>query len=63
MRSEPPAWGDEKRSVLTVDARLALIAGRAHGVASRGELLAAGLSEDQIDRRVAARSLIVECPR
>jgi hypothetical protein len=46
--------------VSTVDARLALIAGRAHGVASRGELLAAGLSADQIDRRVAAGSLIVE---
>jgi hypothetical protein len=46
--------------VSTIDRRLALIAGRAHGVASRGELLAAGLSADQIDRRVAAGSLIVE---
>jgi hypothetical protein len=44
----------------TIDGRLALIAGRAHGVASRSELLAAGLSVDQIDRRVAAGSLIVE---
>jgi hypothetical protein len=46
--------------VRTNDRKLALIAGRAHGVASRSELLAAGLSPDQIDRRVAAGSLIVE---
>jgi hypothetical protein len=46
----------------TIDERLALIAGRAHGVTTRGELLAVGLSRDQIDRRVAAGSLLVEYP-
>jgi hypothetical protein len=45
--------------VRTNDRKLALIAGRAHGVASRAELLAVGLSGDQIDRRIAAGSLIV----
>jgi hypothetical protein len=45
-----------------MDGRIALIAGRAHGVASPRELLAAGLSAEQIDRRIAAGSLIVEYP-
>ena len=40
--------------------KLARIAGHAHGVATRAELLTAGLSVSQIDRRVASGLLIVE---
>jgi very-short-patch-repair endonuclease len=42
----------------TVERQLARIAAAAHGVATRRELLRAGLTEDQIDHRLRAGSLI-----
>ncbi|MBM3667170.1 MAG: type IV toxin-antitoxin system AbiEi family antitoxin domain-containing protein [Actinobacteria bacterium] len=41
-----------------VDARIASLAGRSHGVATRRELLAAGISGGQVDRGLAAGRLI-----
>jgi very-short-patch-repair endonuclease len=45
--------------VRTVEAGLARLAARAHGVVTRGELLAAGVTRDQIDGRVRKGALIV----
>src|SRR4051794_30740369 len=42
----------------TVEQKLAAIAGRQHGVASRRQLILAGVSERQIDRRLASGGLI-----
>jgi hypothetical protein len=41
---------------------LATLARRTHGVVSRGELLATGLTERQIDYRISTGALIVEFP-
>ena len=46
----------------TDDERVARIAGRAHGVVTRRELLGAGLSERRVDRRIERGALIVEFP-
>jgi very-short-patch-repair endonuclease len=46
----------------TVEQRIAWIAGRAHGVVARRELLGAGLSGHQIDGRIERGALIVEFP-
>jgi very-short-patch-repair endonuclease len=43
----------------TVEAELGRLAARAHGVVTRGELLAAGVTRDQIDGRVAKGALIM----
>jgi hypothetical protein len=45
-----------------VDKVVARLATNAHGVVSRRELLAAGLSERQVDRRLERGALIVEFP-
>jgi Transcriptional regulator, AbiEi antitoxin len=45
-----------------VDKVVARLATKAHGVVSRRELLAAGLSERQVDRRLERGALIVEFP-
>ena len=50
------------RVIGTIDERLALIAGRAHGVDDAGRAVAVTPSHDQIDRRVAAGSLLTEYP-
>jgi hypothetical protein len=52
MRSElavSPAYGGELRT----DARIAHIAGRQHGVVARRQLIAEGLSQRAVDRRIA----------
>ena len=41
---------------------MAWLAGRAHGVVARRELVAAGMSERQIDWRLGRGDLIVEFP-
>lgn len=41
----------------SIDSRIAALAGRQHGNATRVQLLSLGLSEDQIDRRLKARRL------
>jgi very-short-patch-repair endonuclease len=46
----------------TADQVVARLAGRAHGVVTRGELLAAGLSQRQIHRRIRRGTLIVVHP-
>jgi very-short-patch-repair endonuclease len=46
----------------TVEHELARIAGRAHGVVARAELLAVGVTPSGIRRRVAKGTLIVEYP-
>jgi predicted transcriptional regulator of viral defense system len=46
----------------TAEQELARIAGRSHGVATRAELLEAGVSADQIGRRVRKGLLLVEYP-
>ena len=46
----------------TDDEKVARIAGRAHGVVTRRELLGAGLSERRVDRRIERGALIVEFP-
>ena len=45
-----------------VDKVVARLATKAHGVVARRELLAAGLSERQVDRRLERGALIVEFP-
>jgi hypothetical protein len=46
----------------TTDEVVARLAGRAHGVVTRRELLAAGVSERQVHRRLRRGSLIVVHP-
>jgi hypothetical protein len=46
----------------TVEGKLARIASRSHGVVTRGQLLAAGLSGHQIDHRIGVGALIREHP-
>jgi hypothetical protein len=46
----------------TVEERIALIAGGAHGVVTRAELRAAGVTAREIDRRIAKGALIPEYP-
>jgi Transcriptional regulator, AbiEi antitoxin len=50
------------RQSSTVEERLGRIAARAHGVVTRGELLAAGLSDDQIRHRLEIGALIRQHP-
>ena len=45
-----------------VDKVVARLASKAHGVVARRELLGAGLSERQVDRRLERGALIVEFP-
>jgi len=51
--------GGQGRTTEEIVARLAT---RAHGVVARREILAAGLSERQIDRRIGRGALIVVHP-
>ena len=46
--------------VRTVETVVARIASRSHGVVTRRQLLAAGVSEDEIDHRIAAGALLRE---
>src|SRR4051812_23782877 len=46
----------------TVEEKIAAIAGRAHGVVTRAELLAAGLSSNGIDREIRKGLLIRQYP-
>ena len=46
----------------TAEQILARLGGRAHGVVTRREVLAAGLSERQVDRRIGRGALIVVHP-
>ncbi|MEX2196759.1 MAG: type IV toxin-antitoxin system AbiEi family antitoxin domain-containing protein [Thermoleophilaceae bacterium] len=73
MHPGPPASGGRIRSLwcfggrmrtrsTTVEQRIARLAGRAEGVVTRAELLEAGMSRDQIRRRVRRGALIREFP-
>src|SRR5918992_6124009 len=46
----------------TVERTLALLATRTHGVVTRGELLSAGVTDDQIRQRLRCGALIREYP-
>jgi len=46
--------------VSTVETRLAKLAGRSHGVVTRGQLLAAGITRDEIDHRLSLGALLRE---
>jgi hypothetical protein len=46
--------------VSTVETALAKLAGRSHGVVTRGQLLAAGITRDEIDHRLSLGALLRE---
>ena len=48
----------DQRQSRAVDARIAEIAGRQHGVISRGQLMALGLGKDSIQRRLSSGRLL-----